>query len=258
MAQQLPTLDVRISRGCCGTHVPTTRGEEVFNVLTHGVGIPLAFVLCSGLLSLATNPEQDQTAYLYGAALFALFFVSSTYHMVCWYYRNDMSHPYVQTGQLFDRSMIFVFIAASYTPFLTVMRVKEENEALFNGVLCLVWAQAILGTIYTLFFIGTLERLELPMYIAMGGTALVCARPLYNDAPDGVITSLVSGGMAYLIGTYFYSMDRKIPYSHGVWHLFVVAGVVFIHAGIYLSYLDASEKIQLSNVTYKTIPKEEF
>jgi len=36
---------------------------------------------------------------------------------------------------------------------------------------------------------------------------------------------LLAGGCAYTVGTLFYHRPR-LPYSHAVWHLFVVAGSV--------------------------------
>jgi hemolysin III len=36
---------------------------------------------------------------------------------------------------------------------------------------------------------------------------------------------LMGGGAAYTLGTYFYHHPR-LPYSHAIWHMFVIAGSV--------------------------------
>lgn len=232
----------RVIRGCCGMHAPSCRQEEAFNIVSHGVGIPLALLLTSGLLDIAQSPSQGRMAILYGLCLLGLFSVSTMYHLVCWKFENDFANWYVQKGQLFDRSMIFLFIAASYTPFTAVMAHKEENDFSFSCLFYAVWAQAVFGLLYTIGpYFGTLPSWELPMYIMMGTSVFFCIRPLYADAPTGVIPCILGGGAAYLVGTYFYAAGRdgSIPYAHGIWHLFVIAGVCLVHIGVIIVFQDA-------------------
>ena len=51
---------------------------------------------------------------------------------------------------------------------------------------------------------------------------------LVGSVAAGVFTlsaSLLGGGVAYTLGTFFYHRP-KMPYSHAVWHMFVIAGSV--------------------------------
>ena len=35
---------------------------------------------------------------------------------------------------------------------------------------------------------------------------------------------VAAGGLFYTIGIVFYVLDTRLPHSHGIWHLFVIAG----------------------------------
>ena len=78
--------------------------------------------------------------------------------------------------------------------------------------------------------IHSVTMLTMLRYIMMGTSVFFCIRPLYADAPTGVIPCILGGGAAYLVGTYFYAAGRdgSIPYAHGIWHLFVIAGVCLV------------------------------
>jgi hemolysin III len=36
----------------------------------------------------------------------------------------------------------------------------------------------------------------------------------------------MAGGLAYTFGVVFFAMSKKVAYTHGVWHLFVIVGSV--------------------------------
>jgi hemolysin III len=49
------------------------------------------------------------------------------------------------------------------------------------------------------------------------------------------VALLLAGGAAYTLGVAFY-LWRRLPYSHAVWHLFVLGGSV-CHFFLFLLYL---------------------
>ena len=59
--------------------------------------------------------------------------------------------------------------------------------------------------------------------IAMGWLVVIAARPVAEALPGSVLLWLAIGGVAYTAGTAFY-LNRRLPYSHAIWHLFVIAG----------------------------------
>eukprot|EP00040_Diaphanoeca_grandis_P000214 m.14726 g.14726 ORF g.14726 m.14726 type:complete len:266 (+) comp10261_c0_seq2:349-1146(+) len=229
---RMPTAYV----GCCGSTFPSTRAEEMLSILTHGMAIPMVILQVMNLVNMSRSEVQTQVAYIYGASLIGQFVVSTGYHVVCWKFRNDMSNNYVRIGQLCDRSMIFLYIASSYTPFLLILDLKKEHVGYFGFLFWAVWLQAIFGTIYTLFFVGTLPRLELWMYILMGGSGLGLAMPMYENATEYMLPLLCAGLATYFAGTYFFAHEGHIPYAHGIWHMFVTGGSLFIYFAIVCMY----------------------
>src|SRR5437868_1850397 len=62
------------------------------------------------------------------------------------------------------------------------------------------------------------------LYVAMGWLVVVAFNPLTRALPRPGIALLLAGGIIYTIGIFFFAMSKRIPHSHGVWHLFVLAG----------------------------------
>jgi len=52
----------------------------------------------------------------------------------------------------------------------------------------------------------------------------------------GALALLGAGGLLYIAGIVFYN-SKRVPYSHAVWHLFVVAGSVCHYLAIVLYVL---------------------
>jgi len=72
------------------------------------------------------------------------------------------------------------------------------------------------------------------VYLLMGWMFVIAGKQIYESLPTLSITFLVLGGIAYSVGVIFY-MWRKLPYAHGIWHLFVLAGSVLHFFAIYFS-----------------------
>jgi hemolysin III len=71
------------------------------------------------------------------------------------------------------------------------------------------------------------------LYLLMGWAVLVAIKPLIaNMAPQG-LTLLVAGGLAYSGGVVFY-VNKRIPFNHAIWHLFVLAGATLHYFAILL------------------------
>ncbi len=118
--------------------------------------------------------------------------------------------------------MIFVFIAGSYTPFALAALQRGEG----GGTLALVWGLALLGVALKL---G--NRLQHPLvstllYLAFGWLVAAVGLPVLAALPPTGLQLLVAGGLAYTLGCVFFLLDRRMPYSHLVWHLFVITGSV--------------------------------
>jgi len=74
-----------------------------------------------------------------------------------------------------------------------------------------------------LWFVDHFNVLSTVLYLAMGWLAVVAIKPLLAHVSVVGLRWLLAGGIMYTIGVVFYA-SRRIPYSHAVWHLFVIAG----------------------------------
>ncbi len=193
---------------------PQSRGEEVANAISHGVGFALA-VTSIPVLVIAALPHGARAVV--GAAVFAataslLYLTSTLYHAIT----NARAKHVLR---LLDHSAIYLLIAGTYTPFTL-------------GVLRGAWGWSLLGAIWGLAIVGVVVKsvggfhmrgLSTALYLAMGWLVIIAARPLYlNLAPWGLFW-LAAGGVAYTAGVAFYAA-RRMPYGHFVWHVCVLAG----------------------------------
>jgi len=208
---------------------PQTRGEEFANVASHGAGCLLAV---AGLPVLVWQAAQrGRAADITAAAVFAgamvlLYGVSTLYHAV-------PAGRAKQWLNRFDHAAIFVFIAASYTPFTLGVLRGAWGWSLFG----VVWGVAAFGVTVKL-----LNRLKHPwwstgLYLAMGWVAVVAVVPLVSRLPAAGLAWLVAGGLSYTLGAVVFLFDHRVNYAHAVWHLFVLGGsVCHFFAALWYAY----------------------
>lgn len=190
------------------------RGERM-NSITHLVGAMLAVVGLVFLVvraALAADPWKIVSFSIYGGTLVALYASSTLYHGI-----QGISK---KVFQKFDHSAIYLLIAGSYTPFTLVTLRGAWGWSLFG----VVWGLAVIGILQDLLFAKRRGILSVAIYLLMGWIAMVAVRPLSRALPGPGMTLLVAGGLFYTIGVVFYALDKKLVHSHGIWHLFVLAG----------------------------------
>nr|CDS29461.1 monocyte to macrophage differentiation protein [Hymenolepis microstoma] len=130
--------------------------------------------------------------------------------------------PYHDLMHYLDRLFIFFFIAASYTPWLSL---REFEMNMGQMTLKVIWSTALCGAIYQYQWRQKYEILSLVLYFTTA--ALPAASLAYMKDQSG-IRDILLGGLMYVIGTFFYTMDGRIPLAHAIWHWFV-ALAAFIH-----------------------------
>lgn len=191
-------------------------GDEWANWLTHGIGFILSFIALFFLMSEAITediPLWEAFAYsIYGGCLVMLYAVSTLYHGIT---NRRIKHFF----RLLDHCAIYVFIAGSYTPFALIAMKGVWGWTIFG----VIWALALAGIIFKVFFIGRFEKLSTCIYLGMGWLVVVAIEPLISSMPIGGLAWIAAGGFFYTVGVIFFAFD-KIRFFHAVWHLFVMAG----------------------------------
>ena len=190
---------------------------ERMNSITHLLGVVLAVV---GLIFLVARTALTGDTWkivscsIYGGTLVTLYTSSTLYHSI--------QGTSKKVFQKFDHSAIYLLIAGSYTPFTLVTLRGAWGWSLFG----VVWGLAVIGILQDLLFAKRRGVLSVIIYLLMGWIAMVAIRPLSRALPGAGMTLLVAGGLFYTIGVVFYALDKKLAHSHGIFHLFVLAGSV--------------------------------
>lgn len=195
-----------------------TAGEEIANVVSHGLGLLLAVAALPILVWQAVRVGTGRdvvAASVFGATMIGLYLVSTIYHAL------PPGRAKLWLNRL-DHAAIYVFIAGSYTPFTLGVLRGSWGWALFG----IVWAMAVFGVVVKL-----LDRLRHPwvstlLYVVMGWVALVAVVPLFDRLPGAGLAWLVAGGLSYTLGAVVFLFDERVRYAHFVWHLLVLGGSV--------------------------------
>lgn len=199
-----------------------TRGEEIFNMVSHIVGGAVgiaAVVLCVVIAAMHKNVYGVVGSAIYGATMIILYTCSSIYHGL---------NPKLKAKKVFqiiDHCSIFILIAGTYTP-ICLSAIMEFNPQLAWWIFGIVWGAALLGIALNAIDLERYKIFSYICYLAMGWT-IAGAYSAYRFLADrGGIWLLFSGGVAYTVGVVFYGLQRRYKYMHSVFHVFVVAGSV--------------------------------
>lgn len=202
--------------------------EELANAMTHGLGAVLSLGGSAVLITLVAlwgDGWQLAGAIVFCVALVLLYVASTLYHAI--------SHPVAKARlKVFDHCAIYLLIAGTYTPFTLVGLRGTWGWALFATI----WSLALAGVVFKLYFTGRFKLVSTLLYIAMGWMVVVAIVPLWRALDAWTLLWLFAGGIAYTAGTLFY-MDRRIPYSHAIWHAFVLTGSVCHFVAVTLQVL---------------------
>ena len=213
-----------------------TRGEEIANVVSHGLALLAAIVV--GPIVLAAVAERGSPTEILGVAVFVatvvlVYLASTLYHAMPLGRAKDACRT-------LDHVAIYLLIAGTYTPFtLGVLRGPWGWT-----LLSLIWAMAIGGIAVTLVarFGGVREQrsglLRAGFYVAMGWLIVIAAHEVWTRVPTAGLLWMAAGGLAYTAGVGFY-LAHGLRYTHLVWHLFVIAGTA-CHYGAVVNYAAGS------------------
>ena len=200
------------------SHRPQTRGEEVANAVSHGVGFAASVAAIPILVVAAVrrgSVEDVVAVAVFGAAMALLYLTSTLYHAVPRGRGKDLLRK-------LDHSAIYLLIAGTYTPFTLGLLGGGWGWSLFG----VVWGLALVGVAIKLLAGIRWPVVSTALYVGMGWLVLVAIRPLWLRLPPEGMALLVAGGLAYTGGVYFYARPHR-RYAHFVWHLFVMAGSAF-------------------------------
>lgn len=200
--------------------------EEIINAISHGIGILFCLIAIPFLLIEAFTNNHSNVFWavlVFGIGMLLVYSFSTLYHAS----RDKKMKDYLQIG---DHISIYFFIAGTYSP-LMVKYLETETAILFLSVM---WSIVLLGTIFKIFFTKKFKFLSTVLYLALGWMIVFVIEPLIATMPFSVFFWILTGGLSYTIGVYFYVKDHKM-YYHSIWHLFVLFGTIAHFVSVYIS-----------------------
>lgn len=199
--------------------------DELINRLTHSPGIILGLIYMMLLIikGLSQGPVEIATYLIYSLTYILVFATSTIYHSQICSKRKDLFKK-------LDHASIYLFMGGCYTPFI-LLNMQSEYKYEF---LAFVWILSIMGVIYKFYssYKNTLHSTAL--YLLFGFGCFLVKGSLLDHIPAESFKFLVYGGLLYSIGAIFYVLSL-IPYNHGIWHVFALAGSGCHFLAVYLA-----------------------
>lgn len=193
-----------------------TKGEEIFNMVTHIVGGALGItylVLCVIMAAVHHNPYGVVSSAIYGASVILLFTMSSIYHGL----RPGMAKKVLQ---VIDHCTIYVMIAGTYTP-VTLSAIRPISPAIGWVIFGIVWGVTAIAMVFTAIDHNKFKRLSMICYIGLGWCIIGFWPITYKAIGLGGAVFLALGGILYTIGAILYGVGKKKRYIHSLFHIFV-------------------------------------
>ena len=198
--------------------------KDPWSAITHFIGIVASLVAAPFLLSHLQEKGADAMT-IFGAVIFLLgmlllYTASTVYHSV-------ISARWDTLLRKMDHMMIFILIAASYTPFcLTTLR-----EGCGRILLLVVWGSALAGMFMKFCWITCPKWVSSVTYILLGWACVFAIPGLWQNLSPAGFLFLLMGGIFYTVGGVFYALrlpafNQKHPSfgSHEIFHVMVLIG----------------------------------
>lgn len=201
--------------------------------LTHCIGAVLAIIGTFFLVLRVSSPAMPWhivTFSIFGGGMILLYAASTLYHWL------PLSEQGIRVLRRVDHSMIFFYIAATYTPICLIPLRGGWGWSIFG----VVWGFALIGIILKVFWLNAPRWFSTGVFLGMGWLVLVGVYPLVQNLSLGALSWLVAGGLLYSIGAVIYGLKRPNLMGwlgfHELFHLFVMAGS-FCHFMVMYSYI---------------------
>jgi hemolysin III len=190
--------------------------------LTHCIAAVLAVIGTVMLIMRSINPVMPWhivTFSIFGGGMILLYTASTLYHWL------PLSESGIRCLRRIDHSMIFVYIAATYTPICLIPLRGPWGWSIFG----VVWGLALSGVALKVFWLHAPRWFSTAIYLAMGWLMLVGIYPLMQNLEIAALAWLVAGGIVYSVGAVIYAVKWPDPLPgifgfHEIFHLFVIGG----------------------------------
>lgn len=196
--------------------------KDPMSAFTHFIGV---------ILSVLAVYQLVTKAYISGSILHVVSFAIFGTSLILLYTASTLYHIFERPKKLsmvlhkIDHMMIFVLIAGTYTPICLI----PLKGTLGLTLLSIIWASAIAGILFKVFWMNAPRWINTCIYIGMGWMIIIAIFPLIDRLSSYAIGWLFAGGIAYTIGAVIYGakwprIQSKWFGFHEIFHLFVLLG----------------------------------
>ena len=206
-----------------------TRGEELMNMITHIVGGGLGVVVlltCVIRAALRDNFYGILSCTIYGTTFITMFTISSVYHGL----KAGLGKKVLQ---VIDHCTIYFLIAGTYTA-VVLSAIRPAYPALGWGLFIFEWALALVAATLTAIDLKKYNVFSMCCYIGMGWAVIPFWRQTLQVMTMPGFLLLLSGGIAYTVGSILYGLGKKHKWMHSTFHIFVVLGAVLQYFAVLL------------------------
>jgi len=185
------------------------------------------------LVALAGSTVSGEAALavaVYVVTVWGVFGVSALYHRRTW--SSVRSRTLMKR---LDHSMIFVFIAGTYTPF-AVLAMPAPTGGI---VLAVVWLGALGGVVLKFAWPHGPRWVGVPIYLALGWVAVFVIPDLLAVGGVAALVLIIVGGGFYSLGALCYALRRPRGWPavfgyHEFFHAATVVAAACHHVAIWL------------------------
>ncbi len=213
------------------------RAKDPYSALSHFIGFLLAVFGTFPLLVKASyvgcSVAEALSLCAFSGGAIALYGASTAYHT----FRLNRT-GYLRLKRL-DHSMIYLLIVGSYLP-VCVFGLWDWGGKVLAATVSVI---ALLGILFTMFWVTCPKWLSSVIYIALGWVSVLALPQMLEHMPLGAVIWLAVGGVLYTVGGVIYAMklpglEKRIPGfgAHELFHLFVLAGTL-CHYIMVIGYL---------------------
>jgi hemolysin III len=193
------------------------------------IAIPAGLALVTIAATIGGGVVPAISCAIYSVTVCGLFGSSALYHRRVWSPRG-----YAIVRRL-DHSMIFVFIAGTYTPFSVLL--LSHTTAIV--ILSVAWGGAVLGVAMNLITPDAPRWLAGPLYVGLGWVAIFVLPDIARAGGVTALVLLVAGGVLYTVGAACFAMRWPNPWPntfghHEVFHAFTLLAALCQYVAIYV------------------------
>lgn len=167
----------------------------------HAGMIPVAGVAGIVLVALAPTTLDRIGGAIFLVASLMLFGTSALFH------RRNWSPTARGVLRRMDHANIYLFIAASYTPFALGLLDGRSRVVLLS----VIWTAAVLGLLFRAFWLTAPRWLYTSMYVIVGVAPSVWMGSFLETGGPVILTLIIAGGVLYVAGAVIYGMRRPNP-----------------------------------------------